>query len=238
MLRKEDEKNLKKRGTPYFLIDEERILHNLEILDGVRKRTGCRILLAQKAFSCFCCYPLISSYLAGSTASGLYEARLGREYFGKETHVFSPAYREDEFEELLQVSDHIVFNSVRQLQKFGKKAKEAGRSIGLRINPECSTQEGHAIYDPCAPLSRLGVTLENFEAALKEDGTHGAEEEPETVFSLLDGLHLHNLCEQNSAEAIILRERIMILRRWKGSSAISGILTVCRSIWSLVRQWC
>lgn len=183
MLKKENYKKLKEFRTPYFLIDEERILHNLEILDGVQKRTGAKILLAQKAFSNFCCYPLISKYLSGSTASGLYEARLGKEYFGKETHVFSPAYREDEFEELLEVSDHMVFNSVKQIQKFGVRAKTAGKSIGLRINPECSTQDGHAIYDPCAPLSRLGVTLENFD---------------EAVLPLLDGLHVHTLCEQNS----------------------------------------
>lgn len=183
MLKKEDYGKLKELRTPYFLIDEERILHNLKILDGVQKRTGCKILLAQKAFSNFCCYPLISQYLSGSTASGLYEARLGKEYFGKETHVFSPAYREDEFEEILEVSDHMVFNSVAQIRKFGARAKAAGKSIGLRINPECSTQEGHEIYDPCAPLSRLGVTLENFS---------------EEILPLLDGLHVHTLCEQNS----------------------------------------
>lgn len=169
--------------TPYFLVDEEKLLHNLEILREVKERSGCRILLAQKAFSMYSCYPLLAEYLDGSAASGLYEARLGREEFGKETHVFSPAYREDEFEEILSYADHVVFNSPSQVQRYGRKAKQAGKSIGIRINPECSTQEGHAIYDPCAPGSRLGTTLENFH---------------EEQMELLDGFHFHTLCEQNS----------------------------------------
>lgn len=169
--------------TPYFLVDEERLLHNLEILREVKEHSGCRILLAQKAFSMYSCYPLLAEFLDGSAASGLYEARLGREEFGKETHVFSPAYREDEFDEILSYADHVVFNSPSQVQRYGRKAKQAGKSIGLRINPECSTQEGHAIYDPCAPCSRLGTTLENFR---------------EEQMEVLDGFHFHTLCEQNS----------------------------------------
>ncbi len=168
--------------TPCYLVDEALIEKNLEILDGVQRRTGCRILLAQKAFSMFALYPLIGKYLAGTAASGLYEARLGKEKMGKESHVFSPAYREDEFDEILKYSDHIVFNSFTQLNKFGNRAREAGRSVGLRINPERSTQE-HAIYDPCSPGSRLGVTRANFEPEL---------------LSMLDGLHFHTLCEQDS----------------------------------------
>ena len=169
--------------TPCFVVDEEKLIHNLEILKGVMDRTGCKILLAQKAFSVFYAYPLIRRYLCGTTASGLYEARLGHEYFGKETHVYSPAYREDEFDELLTYVDDIVFNSPAQVDKFGKKAKDCGKSIGLRLNPLCSTQEGHAIYDPCAPGSRLGTTLENFNPK---------------IMSMLDGLHFHTLCEQDS----------------------------------------
>ena len=170
-------------STPYFLVDETRLVQNLEILRQVADQAGCKILLAQKAFSMFFCYPLLRRYLAGSTASGLYEARLGREHFGGETHVFSPAYKPEEFEELLSYADHFVFNSPRQLQKFGPVAKAAGKAVGLRVNPECSTQEGHAIYDPCAPGSRLGTTLANFD---------------ESLLPLLDGLHFHTLCEQNS----------------------------------------
>lgn len=174
------ENNIK---TPYYLIDEAAIIKNLKILKDVSERAGCKILLAQKAFSMFSVYPLLRQYLAGSTASGLYEARLGKECFGGETHVFSPAYREDEFDEMLTYADHFVFNSCRQVEKFAKRAKAAGKSVGLRINPECSTQEGHAIYDPCAPGSRLGTTLENFD---------------ESVLEVIDGLHFHTLCEQNS----------------------------------------
>ena len=170
-------------STPYFVVDEKRLLHNLEILKRVAEESGCKILLAQKAFSMFSVYPLLRGYLAGTTASGLYEARLGKEEFGGETHVFSPAYRAEEFEELLQYVDDVVFNSPAQVRKFGLRAKEAGKSIGLRVNPEYSTQEGHAIYDPCAPGSRLGTTLEAFD---------------EELVPLLDGIHMHTLCEQNS----------------------------------------
>ena len=170
-------------STPYFVVDERRLLHNLEILKQVAEESGCKILLAQKAFSMFSVYPLLRKYLCGTTASGLYEARLGKEEFGGETHVFSPAYRAEEFDELLQHVDDLVFNSPAQVRKYGIRAKNAGKSIGLRVNPECSTQEGHAIYDPCAPGSRLGTTLEAFE---------------EELVPLLDGIHMHTLCEQNS----------------------------------------
>ena len=169
--------------TPYFVVDERRLLHNLEILKQVAEESGCKILLAQKAFSMFSVYPLLRKYLCGTTASGLYEARLGKEEFGGETHVFSPAYRAEEFDELLQYVDDLVFNSPAQVRKYGIRAKNAGKSIGLRVNPECSTQEGHVIYDPCAPGSRLGTTLEAFE---------------EELVPLLDGIHMHTLCEQNS----------------------------------------
>ena len=169
--------------TPYYVVDESRLLHNLHILQDVQQQTGCRILLAQKAFSMFAVYPLLREYLAGSAASGLYEARLGKECFGGETHVFSPAFRPDEFEELLTYADHFVFNSPAQVKRFAEQARKAGKSCGLRINPECSTQEGHAVYDPCSPGSRLGTTLENFD---------------ESILPLLDGLHFHTLCEQNS----------------------------------------
>lgn len=172
-------------STPYFLVEEKRLLHNLEILKRVQEQGGCKILLAQKAFSMFSVYPLIRRYLAGTTASGLYEARLGKEEFGGETHVFSPAYREEEFEEILSYADDIVFNSPRQIRRYGQRAKDAGKSIGLRINPECSTQGDHAIYDPCAPFSRLGTTLENFD---------------ESLLPLLDGLHFHTLCEQGAED--------------------------------------
>ena len=131
-------------------------------------------------------------YLTGTEASGLYEARLGaQEMPGKEVHVFCAGYREDEFEELLSFADHIVFNSPSQLLRFGKRVKEAGKSAGLRINPECSTQEGHAIYDPCAPGSRMGTTRAQWETAVRKH--------PELI-GLLDGIHFHTLCEQDSSD--------------------------------------
>ncbi|MBP1736831.1 MAG: carboxynorspermidine decarboxylase [Oscillospiraceae bacterium] len=173
--------------TPCYLVDQSLIRRNLEILRGVMDHTGCRILLAQKAFSMFALYPLIGEYLCGTTASGLYEARLGAEELGLENHIFSPAYREEEFDEIVRLCDHIVFNSPAQVLRFGASAKAAGRSIGLRINPECSTQEGHAIYDPCAPGSRLGTTRDQFR---------------EELLPLLDGLHFHTLCQQN-ADALL-----------------------------------
>ena len=174
--------------TPCYVIDEERLEENGKILASVAEHTGCRILLAQKDFSNYGFYPLLAPYLAGTEASGLYEARLGAEEMpGKEVHVFCAAYREDEFAELLKYADHIVFNSVRQLKTFGPDAKAAGRSVGLRINPECSTQEGHAIYDPCAPGSRLGVTREAWDREMTGE-----------LPDLLDGLHFHTLCEQDA----------------------------------------
>ncbi|MCQ2074069.1 MAG: carboxynorspermidine decarboxylase [Bacteroidaceae bacterium] len=176
--------------TPYFLIDEERIEKNLKILHRVMDDTGCRILLAQKCFSCYGLYPLISKYLAGTAASGLYEARLGHEEMpGKENHIFSPAFREDDMAEICSICDHIVFNSPQQLERFGRKVRESGLQTGLRINPECSTQHGHPIYDPCAPGSRLGVRLSVLEECVSRNPS---------LLSLVDGLHFHTLCEQNS----------------------------------------
>ncbi len=166
--------------TPAYILDEEKLIKNLEILDKVRRDTGCKILLAQKAFSMFSVYPLMSKYLDGTTASGLYEAKLGREEFAGEVHIFSPAYKDSEFDEIVEISDHIVFNSINQLNKFYGKC--GGKSIGLRINPECSTQD-EPIYDPCAPFSRLGVTADKLDGA---------------TVAKLDGLHFHTLCEQGA----------------------------------------
>lgn len=174
--------------TPSYVIDEAMLKRNGEILKGVQDSTGCKILLAQKAFSNFNTYGILGKYLAGTEASGLYEARLGAEEMPEgEVHVFCGAYKESEFEELLKYADHIVFNSVNQLAKFGQKAKDVGKSIGIRINPECSTQVGHEIYDPCAPGSRLGVTKSQWEKQMT----------PELEASL-DGIHFHTLCEQGA----------------------------------------
>ena len=178
--------------TPCFVVQEGKIRENLEILKEIMDETGCHILLAQKAFSMYSLYPLIGEYLDGATASGLYEARLGYEEMGKENHIFSPAYREEEMDEILKYCDHIVFNSPAQIRKYGGKVRAAGRSMGLRVNPECSTQEGHAIYDPCAPFSRLGTTLERLQGEMTEEEIRS-----------LDGIHFHTLCEQNSDDLAV-----------------------------------
>ncbi len=184
--------------TPSYVIDEKKLKKNLEILQYVEEQAGCKILLAEKCFSGFAMYPLIGKYLAGTTASGLYEAKLGYEEMGKENHVFSPAYRPEEMEEIAQICDHVIFNSFSQLSRFGGIVKaaetaEKHKGIGLRLNPECSTQTDHAIYDPCAPGSRLGVTRANFDKGLAE--YPGA-------FDMVNGLHVHTLCEQNVDDLI------------------------------------
>lgn len=177
-----------KLPTPSYVLDEEALRKNGEVLRDVQEKSGCKILLAQKAFSNFNVYKMLSEYLAGTEASGLYEARLGKTYMSQgECHVFCGAYKESEFEELLAYADHIVFNSPTQLKKYGYRAKQAGKSIGIRINPECSTQEGHEIYDPCAPGGRLGTTRAVWNELMNEE-----------LISLLDGLHFHTLCEQNA----------------------------------------
>lgn len=184
--------------TPCYLIDEEKLEDNCQILAEVMEHTGCRILLAQKAFSNYACYPVLARYLTGTEASGLYEARLGAEEMpGREVHVYCGAYRENEFEEILQYADHIVFNSPAQLKKFGKKAKGCKKSIGIRINPEYSTQEGHEIYDPCAPGSRLGVTREVWEREMTQEW-----------IEMLDGIHFHTLCEQNADALAVTLEAV------------------------------
>lgn len=181
--------------TPCYVVSEKLLKKNLEILRHVIDRTGCKILLAQKAFSMYYYYPLIGKYLNGVTASGLYEAKLGYEELCSkeimditgvnkkcENHVYSPAFPESQIDEILNVCDHIVFNSFSQWEKYKDKALAAGKECGIRINPECSTQD-HAIYDPCSPGSRLGVTIDEFK---------------EKEISGISGLHFHCLCEQNS----------------------------------------
>lgn len=169
--------------TPSFVVEEQLLRNNLEQLRQIKNATGCKILLAQKAFSMYAYYPLMAEYLDGTTASGIYEARLGSEEFGKETHVYSPAFRADEITELLDVADHFVFNSLTQWNTYKDEVLQADKICGLRINPQISTQDGPDIYDPCAPGSRLGITLE----ALKTADLRG-----------ISGLHFHTLCEQDA----------------------------------------
>ena len=192
--------------TPAYVVDERLLEDNLKLLHSVMEETGCRILLAQKGFSMFAEYPLIGKYLCGTTASSLFEARLGKENMPGETHIFAPAYSDEEFPQILSLCDHVVFNSVEQWLKFrpmvlecdsndnipsgiAKKALRPGvHSCGIRVNPGYAEVE-HEIYNPCCAGSRLGATIEEFENALKEN--------PDALDGI-SGLHFHALCEQNS----------------------------------------
>jgi carboxynorspermidine decarboxylase len=170
--------------TPAFVVDAAALVRNVAILARVKARTGCKILLALKAFSMVAAFDRLRARLDGVCASSLHEARLGREAFGGEVHAFAAAFSEPDFREMLPLIDHVTFNSFRQWRQFRPLIEAAGHPIaaGLRINPEHS--EGHtALYDPCAPRSRLGIRRESFEGEAL-DG--------------LTGLHFHCLCEQNA----------------------------------------
>lgn len=170
--------------TPSFVVEEQLLRKNCEMIKSVMNRTGCEILLAQKAFSMYSTYPLISNYLSGTTASSLFEAKLGYQEMGKEVHIFAPAYREDEFDEIMSMCDHIIFNSIQQWEKYKNKIADFPKKIscGLRINPEYSEIETD-LYNPCFINSRFGITL----AQIKNADLTG-----------IDGLHFHTMCEQNS----------------------------------------
>ena len=180
--------------TPMYIVDEARIRKNCELLASVKERTGCKILLALKGFALWPLFPMIGKYLDGVCASSPWEARLGREEFGGEVYAYAAAYSDADFAELLTLCDEIDFNSFAQFKKFSPlverdlraRSNVLGEPVpslkrGLRINPECSTQD-HAIYDPCAPKSRLGITRDQFDGE-SLDG--------------ISGLHFHTLCEQN-----------------------------------------
>ena len=169
--------------SPCYIIDELALEKNCKILYEVQNRTGCKILLALKGFSVFSMFPLIRKYLHGTCASGLYEARLGKERFGKEVHVFAPAYDDREFSQLLKISDHIVFNSLGQWERLRPLVEKSRRKIscGIRINPEYSEIKLD-IWNACARYSRFGVKASDFHSV------------PEGI----EGLHFHALCEQNS----------------------------------------
>lgn len=173
-------KILKLAPSPAYVVDLGRLRHNLAILDHVQQKSGAKILMALKAFSMWSVFPIISQTLKGVCASSPWEARLGREEFGGEVHSFAAAFKENDVRELLSISDHLVFNSFNQLERFRPLWEESGVSIGLRVNPEHS--EGHtAIYDPCAPNSRLGIPRAEFDGC---------------SLSGVKGLHFHTLCEQ------------------------------------------
>ena len=170
--------------TPYYVVDAELLEKNLDILDDVQRRSGAEILLALKGFSMYSTFPQVGRHLAGITASSLNEAKLGYEEMGKQVHIFAPAYREDEFGEILKICDHIVFNTFAQYEKHKERIRHANKKIevGIRINPEYSEIETN-MYDPCFTNSRLGTVLSQFD---------------ENALEGIDGLHFHAMCEQNS----------------------------------------
>ena len=176
-------------ATPAYVTDLAAIRRNMEVVKQLKAATGVKVLLALKAFSQFSAFAPMQEVLDGTTASGIYEARLGKTHFGGETHVYSPAYREWEVEELLEVADHIGFNSLTQLEKYGARAAAKGIKIGLRINPEVSFSET-PMYDPCGPCSRLGVR--NWELGISDNAKS-------QILNPISFLHFHALC-QNLAE--------------------------------------
>ena len=173
------------RRTPVYLIDETLIEENMRVLRYVKDRTGCKILHALKSYASFATFPMMRRYLEGTCASGLHEARLGREEFGGEVHTYGAAFREQEINATLRYSDVVTFNSFHQLEAYGQKAQRLGRQIGLRVNPGFG-EATIEMYNPCGPCSRLGITIDVF---AKEFGR---------VKGRVDGLLFHALCEQNS----------------------------------------
>ena len=171
---------LNKIPTPCYVCEEEKLEQNLKLLARVQTEADCKILVALKGFALWKTFPLIKKYLPGCCASGLHEARLAREEFGGEVHTYSPAFKDEEFDAILKISDHIVFNSFSQWEKF--KDKVGNKKCGIRVNPECS-RAPKEIYDACAPKSRLGIKSVEF----KNQSLKG-----------ITGLHFHALCEQNS----------------------------------------
>ncbi|HIJ77940.1 MAG: carboxynorspermidine decarboxylase [Desulfobulbaceae bacterium] len=176
--------DLSRVPTPSYVCDRQRLAENLAILDLVQRRTGCRILLALKGFAMFSLFGQIRQVLAGASASSLAEARLAAEEFGKEVHVYAPAYGDDEFGEILGCADHLVFNSFSQWRHFKERVQSAGKKIscGIRVNPQYSEVDVD-LYNPCGRYSRLGVIRDQFK--------------PEELDGI-EGLHFHALCEQDS----------------------------------------
>ncbi len=178
----------KRVPSPCFVVDKAAVEYNLKILSEVQEKSGAKILAALKAFSCFSLGELTGKYLSGICASGIHEALLGKEYYGGEIYTFSAGFKEDELKRVLEISNHVVFNSMGQWQRFQSlcldaKKKKPGLEFGLRINPRHSEGEVD-IYDPCAVGSRLGIPLEEFEPLFKDELMEG-----------ISGLHFHTLCE-------------------------------------------
>lgn len=196
--------------TPCYVCEEELLENNLKLLDYVQKESGAKIILALKGFAMWSTFPLVSKYLKGCTSSGLHEAKLAREEFCKynphaEVHTYSPAFKEEDIDEIARISDHIVFNAPNQLFKFKERVKEINphAELSLRINPEVSSSPKD-IYNPCGIYSRLGTTLANFD---------------ESVLEHVDGLNFHALCEQN-VDAL---EEVLVAFEEKFSKYFKGL---------------
>jgi len=176
--------NIEYLPSPCWVLEEKKLIANLELLDDIRQKTGAKILLALKGYALWKSFPLLKPYLDGCCASGLHEAQLAHETFSKEVHTYAPAFKEEEIEEVAAISHHLVFNSPAQLRKFGERAKTSNPnlSLGLRINPEYS-ESPKEIYNPCGVYSRLGTTRQNID---------------EEILSQCEGLHFHALCEQGA----------------------------------------
>ena len=170
--------------SPAFVLDEKLLRKNLELIDRVQKEAGIEIILAFKGFAMWSTFPLIRQYLKGATASSLNEARLSFEEMKTRAHIYSPVYFENEFEELMSYSSHIVFNSFSQFQKFYPETQKADHliSCGIRVNPEYSDVETD-LYNPSAAGSRLGI---------------GSDEFPDELPKGIEGIHFHVLCESDS----------------------------------------
>lgn len=181
-------------STPVFVLDMARLRANLETASRIRQQAGCKILLATKAFALPAVFPMMRDYLDGTTASGEQEAQLGAETFGKEVHVYSPAYAPGEVERLVGIAQHIYFNSAKQLKQYGARAKAAGAQIGLRVNPGYSNATlGGDLYDPCAPMSRFGEVADQLD---------------QIDWDMIDIFHVHALCESGSEGSVGLIEHV------------------------------
>lgn len=166
--------------SPCFVLEESRLRANLELLAHVQRESGAKIILALKGFAMYGTFPLVRQYLPGVTASSLSEARLGREEHGGEVHAYCTAYIDEDFDAIAAIASHVTFNSVGQFERYRRRL--AGKSAGLRINPEYAEVETD-LYNPCVPGSRLGVTAAQLGMKLPEG---------------VEGLHFHTLCEKGS----------------------------------------
>lgn len=170
--------------SPCWLLEEDKLLKNVELISEIKKQSGAKVLLALKGYALWKSFPLIRPYLDGCCASGLHEAKLADETFSKEVHTYSPAFKEEEIDEIARISHHLVFNSPAQFHRFASQAKKINPklSLGLRVNPEYS-ESPKEIYNPCGLYSRLGTTVQNMDDSILDE---------------CDGLHFHALCEQGS----------------------------------------